>query len=197
MVSRVWGHFYVMRLQCQSQSLLNAMVLASLTTFHTATIDGIRVWQEYNIGEARFIKCSEFNLPRKISTSQIMKVIEDNTSPTATFTKMKARGPTAEHLNRKSRAEKANSTPQETKLFQCPNYGYVKSFERFSSLQRHLDVGKHKYVLERKTPLDKAMQSYTTKLVQGNVVQGNVGLESPPHGEPGNTRILECHRFPL
>ena len=115
----------MIRLQCQSQSLLNAMVLASLTTFHTATIDGIRVRQEYNIGKARFIKCSEFNLPRKISTSQIMKVTEDNTSPKTTFTKMKARGPAAEHLNRKSRVEKANIylisnniSPQETKLFQ-------------------------------------------------------------------------------
>ena len=126
----------MIRLQCQRQSLLNAMVLASLTTFHTARIDGIRVWQEYNIGEATFIKCDEFNLPRKISTSQIMKVTEGNTSPKATFTKMKARGPAAEHLNRKSRAEKANSSPQETKLFQCPNYGYVKSFQRFSSPQR-------------------------------------------------------------
>ena len=79
---------------------LNAMVLASLTTFHTATIDDIRVWQEYNIGEVRFIKWSEFNLPRKISTPQNMKVTEDNTSPKTTFTKMKARGPIAEHSNR-------------------------------------------------------------------------------------------------
>ena len=159
----------MIRLQCQSQSLLNAMVLASLTTFHTATIDGIRVWQEYNIGEARFIKRSEFNLPRKISTSQIMKVTEDNTSPKATFTKMKARGQAVEHSNRKGRAEKAiialalimkRLLSQETKLFQCPNYGYVKSFQRFSSLQLHLDVGKHKYVLERKTLLDKRLTSF-------------------------------------
>ena len=88
-----------------------------------------------------------------------MKVTEDNTSPKATLTKMKARGPAAEHLNRKSRAEKADSSPQETKLFQCPNYDYVKPFQRLSSLQCHLDVGKHKYVLERETLLDKAMQS--------------------------------------
>ena len=115
----------MIRPQCQGQSLLNAMVLVSLTTFHTATIDGIRVWQEYNIGKARFIKWSEFNLPREISTSQIMKGTEDNTSPKATFTKVKAREPAAEHLNRKSRAEKAKSssfdneeTVQETKLFQ-------------------------------------------------------------------------------
>ena len=64
---------------------------------------------------------------------------------------MKARGPAAEHLSRKSRAEKANSSPKETRLFQCPNYGYVKSFQRFSSPQRYPDVGKHKYVLERET----------------------------------------------
>ena len=128
-----------------------------------------------------------------------MKVTEGNTFPKATFTTMKARGPAAEHSNRKGRVEKANSssfdnedTPQETKLFQCPNYGHVKSFQRFSSLQRHLDVGKHKYVLERETLLDKAMQSYATKLVQGNV-----GLESQPRGEPGNSRILECHPFPV
>ena len=165
------------------------MVLASLTTFHTTTIEGIRVWQECNIGEAR---CSEFNLPRKISTSQIMTLTEDNTSPKPTFTKIKARGPAAEHLDRKRRAEKANTSPQETKLFQCPNYGYVKSFQRFSSLQRHLDVGKHKYVQERETLHDKAMQSYATKLVQGNV-----GLEGQPRGEPGTSRILECHRFPV
>ena len=82
----------MIRLQFQSQSLLNAMVLASLTTFHTATIDGIKVWQEYNIGEARFIKCNEFHLHRKISIYQVIKVTEDNSSPKATITKMKARG---------------------------------------------------------------------------------------------------------
>ena len=52
-----------------------------------------------------------------------------------------------------------------------------------------------KYVLERETLLDKAMQSYATKLVQGNVVQGNAGVESQPRGEPVTSRILECHRF--
>ena len=90
MVSRLWGQCYVIRLQCQGQSLLIAMVLVLLPTFYTATIDGIKVWQEYNIVEARFIKWSEFNLPRKVFTSQVMKVTEDNTSPKATFTKVKA-----------------------------------------------------------------------------------------------------------
>ena len=157
----------MIRPQCQSQNLSNGMVLVSLTTFHTATIDGIRVWQEYNIGEARFIKRSEFNLPKEIPTPQI-KVIEVATSPKATFREVKARKrPAAEHLSSASQAEKPDSsssddeeTAQETKMFQCPDDGCVSSFQRFSSLQRHLDVGKHKYVLERETLLDKAMLSY-------------------------------------
>ena len=162
------------------------MVLASLTTFHTATIDGIRVWQEYNIGEARFIKCNEFNLPRKISTSHIMKVTEDNTSPKATFTKMKARGPAAEHLNRKSEAEKANSSPQETKLIQCPNYGYVKSFQRFSSPQRHPDVGKHKLYWNVKHFLTKQCSHMPPDLSKATLSKAML---------VGTSRILECHRF--
>ena len=155
--------------------------------------DGIIVWQEYNIGEGKFIKWSEFNLPRKIFTPRI-KVIEDATSRKATFTEVKARKrPAAEHLSSGSQAEKADNsssdneeTAQETKLFQCPDDGCVKSFQRFSSLQRHLDVGKHKFVLERETLLDKAMLSYATKLVQGNA-----GLENQPRDEPGTSRILE------
>ena len=151
------------------------------------------MWQEYNIGEGKFIKWTEFNLPRKISTPQI-KVTEDATSPKAKFTEVKARKrPAAEHLSSASQSEKADNsssdneeTAQETKLFQCPDDGCIKSFQRFSSLQRHIDVGKHKYVLERETLLDKAILSYAIKLVQGNV-----GLENQPRDEPDTSRILE------
>ncbi|XP_067052946.1 zinc finger protein 93-like [Acropora muricata] len=96
---------------------------------------------------------------------------------------MKARGPAAEHLNRKSQAEKANSLPQETKLFQCPNYGYVKSFQRFSSPQRHPDVGKHKLYWNVKhfltkqcshmpPDLSKAMLSKTERVSKGRIHTG-------------------------
>jgi len=53
------------------------------------------------------------------------------------------------------------------KLFVCPEEGCVKSFQRFSSLEHHLDVGKHKYAVESLTLLDKAMMSYASKLEQG------------------------------
>ena len=53
------------------------------------------------------------------------------------------------------------------KLFASPEDGCVKSFQRFSSLEHHLDVGKHRYALESLTLLDKAMMSYASKLEQG------------------------------
>ena len=59
------------------------------------------------------------------------------------------------------------------KLFACPEEGCVKSFQRFSSLGNHLDVGRHKYALENLTLVDKAMMSYASKLEQGVVTVDN------------------------
>ena len=56
----------------------------------------------------------------------------------------------------------------------------------FLSLQRHLDVERHKYVLKRETLLDKAMLSYATKLAQGSVA-----LENQPRDEPSTSGTSE------
>ena len=53
------------------------------------------------------------------------------------------------------------------KLFACPEDRCIKSFQRFSSLEHHLDVGKHRYALESLTLLNKAMMSYASKVEQG------------------------------
>ena len=41
-------------------------------------------------------------------------------------------------------------------IFNCPEEGCVKTFARYSSMQRHLDCGKHLRALERYTLLDRA-----------------------------------------
>ena len=45
--------------------------------------------------------------------------------------------------------------------------GCIKSFQQFSSLEKHLDCGKHKYALEHETLYDKAMTMYAAKLEHG------------------------------
>ena len=135
--------------------------------------NGVKVWREYNIGQGKFLKWSEFNLPETISIPHI-NIIEGLTSPNATFTDVKARKmSTAKPSNNTNQLEVDDSsnsdveeeTSQGSKLFPCPENGCVKSFQRFSNLENHLDFGKHSYALERReTFLDKAMLVYATKL---------------------------------
>ena len=46
--------------------------------------------------------------------------------------------------------------------------GCIKSYQTFSGLQNHLDIGRHIYALEKQTLLDKAMIQYGTRLEQGS-----------------------------
>ena len=41
-------------------------------------------------------------------------------------------------------------------MFSCPEESCIKTFQRSSALQAHLDEGRHKYALEKETLLDKA-----------------------------------------
>lgn len=128
--------------------------------------NGMKVWREYGIGEGKFLRWSEFSLPRKIPLPEI-NIIKEATPQMATFTAVTARKrPAAKTKCSESQPKDADSSSSEDeqemesiKLFPCPDDGCVKSYKQFSSLQRHLDAGRHKYVLERETLLDKAMLS--------------------------------------
>ena len=134
--------------------------------------NGMKVWREYNIGQGKFREWSEFNLPETISIPHI-NINEGPTSPKATFTDVRARKiPPAKpshsanqpEVDGSSNSDVEEETSQVSQLFPCPENGCVKSFQRFSNLENHLDFGKHKYALERETFLDIAMLSYATKL---------------------------------
>ena len=52
----------------------------------------------------------------------------------------------------------------ESHLYSCPEPGCIKRYQRFSSLQRHLDCGKHKRELEKETLFDRAATGYAERL---------------------------------
>lgn len=52
-------------------------------------------------------------------------------------------------------------------LFPCPEEGCVKAYSRFANLQTHLDIGKHKMMLEQETLYDRAKKEYASKLTEG------------------------------
>lgn len=58
-----------------------------------------------------------------------------------------------------------DSAPQN--LFLCPEEGCIKSYQRHSSLQKHLEYGEHKRALEYETLLDRAMLGYASRLEEG------------------------------
>ena len=80
------------------------------------------------------------------------------------------------------------------KLFSCPDDGYrcTKSFQRFSSLQHHLDVRKHSYSPENETLFDKAMISYATKLEQGTAI-----VENPLEDIEACQAFNSCSSLPM
>ena len=65
-------------------------------------------------------------------------------------------------------------------LYSCPEEGCMKTYQRFSALQHHLDCGRHERELEHETLLDKAAHGYPERL------QGQSGSypELPPAARP-------------
>ncbi|CAH3116052.1 unnamed protein product, partial [Porites lobata] len=49
-------------------------------------------------------------------------------------------------------------------LFTCSEDGCIQTFQRSSSLQAHLDEGKHKRALEKETLFDKARKGYAARI---------------------------------
>ncbi|KAK2564634.1 hypothetical protein P5673_012106 [Acropora cervicornis] len=133
---------------------------------------GMRVWRAYGIGKGKFLPWSDFQDLDNFSMPHLT-VIKDTCHPKQPFSAIRAPKSSTKESSatvlpypeyEDNDAEQHGST---VGLFTCIEEGCVKSFQRFSSLQNHLDVGKHNYVLERETFLDKAMVQYAEKLGQG------------------------------
>ena len=61
-------------------------------------------------------------------------------------------------------ATESNLTFSEEAVFACPEEGCTRTFLRHSSMQRHLDCGKHDRALERETLIDRAATAYAERL---------------------------------
>lgn len=138
--------------------------------------DGMRVWRSYGVGPGKILPWNQFNLPESHPTP-VLKTLKEASIPKAQFTAITSRRKPSQKQQEDVQsalgvAEASDEQSEEdsechSKLFSCPEEGCIKSYQRFSSLQHHLEVGKHSYALENETLFDKAMMSYATKLEQG------------------------------
>ena len=139
--------------------------------------DGMRVWRAYGIGCGKFLPWSNF---RQANSSPLphLKKLADNASSDVSFEIVKARQRSEKTTELASASEKdSDEENSETRsgLFHCPEAGCVKSFQQYTSLEKHLDCGTHTYALEHETLYDKAMIMYAAKLEHGaGVVPENV-----------------------
>ena len=155
--------------------------------------EGMRVWRSYAVGPGKFLPWSQFTLPESYSVP-VLNILKEAKIPKAQFITITPRRKVTctqqEDVQlRSGMTEASNELSDEDqechdKLFSCPEDGCIKSFQRFSSLQHHLDVGRHSYALENETLFDKAMISYATKLEQGTDI-----VENPVED------IEACHAF--
>ena len=69
--------------------------------------------------------------------------------------------------------ERIQLEEEESVVFGCPEEGCIKVYQGHSSLQRHLDAGKHLLVLERESMYDviKKKWAETCKSISGSYME--------------------------
>ncbi|CAB4029913.1 SURP and G-patch domain-containing 1, partial [Paramuricea clavata] len=127
----------------------------------------MKVWRAYDVGHGKSVPYSNFTQTKKTELPSLTK-ITDVPSTNLVFCEVTPRKcHVAKDKDTKTSADDDSSDADEDTLFTCPEDGCVKTFQRFSSLQKHLDGGRHKYALERESFLDKAMLRYAENLESG------------------------------
>lgn len=80
------------------------------------------------------------------------------------------------------------SSTETSGIFQCPNDGCTKVYQRYSAMEKHLLYGKCELEHERLTLLDRAKLVYHEKLSKGTsetvTIQGDVDIGSTASSQP-------------
>ena len=127
----------------------------------------MKVWRAYDVGDGKDVPYSDFPLKEMTELPTLNKT-SDIPSTDLWFSEVK---PRQRHVTKRN--DRTTSSPEDSSetdddtLFTCPEDGCVKTFQRFSSLQKHLDGDRHKYTLERESLLDKAMLRYAENIESG------------------------------
>lgn len=122
----------------------------------------IRVWKAYAMGPGKKITFSKLNLPADLQTASLSPVCSDE-AISAQFCTVKSKRVASNPSASEGEVQGIPSTTG-SGLYPCPEEGCTKCYQRFSSLQNHLDCGRHVRSLEQESMIDKAVRGYAARL---------------------------------
>ena len=109
--------------------------------------EGMRVWRSYAVGTGKFLPWSQFDFPENYSVP-MRTILKEARDPKAAITARRKPPQTQQGeeqltsgVGEASDEQSEDDMECHCKLFACPEEGCAKSFQRFSSLKHHLDVG--------------------------------------------------------
>ena len=134
--------------------------------------DCLQAWKAYNIGPAKIVPWSKFDAPAIEKELSSIVDLGNERSMQLPFVAMKPRTLTSLSGTTSSDGRGHDRSASEdgrftSELFSCPEEGCVMTYQRYSSLEQHIQCGKHKRALEQETLLDRAMLRYAYKLEKG------------------------------
>lgn len=146
--------------------------------------EGLKVWKAYNIGPGKPIPWKNRDASGQEKVPTVVIKNSDVSKPTSRFVPVKPRRTTnppsrseKEDCPQKSPADADQETQkeeQDQQLFTCPEEGCIKSYQRYSALQKHLDCGKHQRALENESLFDRAILGYASRLERGENAVPNI-----------------------
>lgn len=111
--------------------------------------EGMKVWKAYNIGPGKVVPWSKFNVCVDDQPSLIANhETEQNLNPQFVAVKPRKTADPSKAIAAEVEEDDGGSSGTDddsgSKLFSCPEEGCTMSFQRYSSLEQHIQCGKHK-----------------------------------------------------
>ena len=132
----------------------------------------LRVWKANNMGPGKIVPWSRFDAPAIAKELSLIFDLGNERNMHLPFVALKPQTLTSlsETTSSDGRSDHGSASDfgsSSSELFSCPAKGCVMTYQRYSSLERHNQCGKHKQALEQETLLDRAMLRYAYELEKG------------------------------
>ena len=132
-------------------------------------------WRAYKIGPGKFVRWETLDIQPNAEVPLLSEVEHGSYGEKPNFKTIRSKKPkspskqanTADPSDSVS-SDESSAEESNCGLFSCPEEGCIqlciKRYQRHSSLQRHLDCGKHHRVIEKERLLDSAIAGYSERL---------------------------------